>query len=591
VALLLLLACPPLFDPGWHAHALQLCALLSSLPAELGCVATLVLQTLPPAQLRSLLQHLNGFLIARCYEHLDRPAGLQRAAGGCLQVLAWLHEANEASSPAPLEQAEFHNDALNCEDWTQGRALPGGGGAPSRLREDYDAWAGSPGGGGGFSFCRFPFVYTPATKARILSAESSGQQHSAFQSAMVRSMFDAQACPFCVLKVRREHIVSDATREIRRRRGHLHKPLKVVFLGEEGVDEGGPQREFFSLVTRALFTPDYGMFRPQDEDEAQGAASQAARLLWFAPGGVQSVGEEAYEFCGTLLGMAIYNGVLLELSFPTLVYKLLQGGVPVFDDLREVSPATHASLQKLLTHPPERVEAELGLVFAADYEHLGERHSDELKPGGRDVAVTGESVREYVALYADWLLSRSVRREFAAFRKGFARLVSGPAVRLFRPDELEQLLCGSRVLDFALLEAACSYADGMGKGDTLARSFWRVAHALEEGQKKFLLAFVTGSDRVPIGGLGTLPFKLQRNGDGDERLPTSVRLLLSECVFSDASVSSRSKRASTRCCCRSTPATRCCATACCWRWPTPRASAFDDRALPPRIDNVARCAR
>ena len=32
---------------------------------------------------------------------------------------------------------------------------------------------------------------------------------------------------------------------------------------------------------------------------------------------------------------------------------------------------------------------------------------------------------------------------------------------------------------------------------------------------------MTGSDRVPIGGLSALPFKLMRNGDGDERLPTA----------------------------------------------------------------------
>ena len=42
-------------------------------------------------------------------------------------------------------------------------------------------------------------------------------------------------------------------------------------------------------------------------------------------------------------------------------------------------------------------------------------------------------------------------------------------------------------------------------------------------QKRHLLAFCTGSDRVPINGLGALkvPFVIARNGDDSDRLPTS----------------------------------------------------------------------
>jgi hypothetical protein len=44
------------------------------------------------------------------------------------------------------------------------------------------------------------------------------------------------------------------------------------------------------------------------------------------------------------------------------------------------------------------------------------------------------------------------------------------------------------------------------------RWFWEVAHALAEEAKKRLLFFVTGSDRVPIKGLGHLnpPFVVSR---------------------------------------------------------------------------------
>ena len=34
----------------------------------------------------------------------------------------------------------------------------------------------------------------------------------------------------------------------------------MQFVGEEGVDEGGVQKEFFQLVTRELFDPKYGKY-------------------------------------------------------------------------------------------------------------------------------------------------------------------------------------------------------------------------------------------------------------------------------------------------------------------------------------------
>ena len=44
---------------------------------------------------------------------------------------------------------------------------------------------------------------------------------------------------------------------------------------------------------------------------------------------------------------------------------------------------------------------------------------------------------------------------------------------------------------------------------------------LDDNARKQLLAFVTGSDRAPIRGLGDLKFVIARNGPHSERLPTS----------------------------------------------------------------------
>ena len=59
--------------------------------------------------------------------------------------------------------------------------------------------------------------------------------------------------------------MQDALNEIARQRSRdLLKPLRVHFIGEDGIDAGGVKKEFFQLLMTELLTPDYGMlvFQP-----------------------------------------------------------------------------------------------------------------------------------------------------------------------------------------------------------------------------------------------------------------------------------------------------------------------------------------
>lgn len=148
-------------------------------------------------------------------------------------------------------------------------------------------------------------------------------------------------------------------------------------------------------------------------------------------------------------------------------------------------------------------------------------------------------------------LHGSIERQFAAFERGFRRLCKGPTLALFRAEELEQaralanlrlrhrlfdiltpacsiwtrtqLLCGNPEVDFQALERGATYDDGYTAQSPAVRWFWAAAHALSEEEKKRLLSFATGSDRVPIKGLHALPFVVSRNGTGDDRLPSGAQ--------------------------------------------------------------------
>lgn len=64
----------------------------------------------------------------------------------------------------------------------------------------------------------------------------------------------------------------------------------------------------------------------------------------------------------------------------------------------------------------------------------------ELKENGDELYVAQENKKEFVDLYADFLLNKSVERQFNAFRRGFQMVTDeSPLALLFRPEEIEQV--------------------------------------------------------------------------------------------------------------------------------------------------------
>lgn len=152
---------------------------------------------------------------------------------------------------------------------------------------------------------------------------------------------------------------------------------------------------------------------------------------------------------------------------------------------------------------------------------FGEVRNIELKENGGDISVTKENRKEYVDLCVKYYLETSIELSFEAFRKGFQKLWRGRVLQLFHPAELEQLICGSPVLDFEALEKYTIYEDGYRKDSRIVREFWEIVHSLDKENKKKLLFFATGSDRAPIKGLANLRFVISKNGSDSETLPTA----------------------------------------------------------------------
>ncbi|KAF0693070.1 Aste57867_15922 [Aphanomyces stellatus] len=360
------------------------------------------------------------------------------------------------------------------------------------------------------SFCDYPFVLDPASKSLILHFDAEYQQRNTVHDSIRNSVGSLDdLMPYMVLRVRREFVIPDALQQlVQASSDQLKKPLKVKFVGEEGVDEGGVKKEFFQIIIRELLDPNFAMFLSDEETQT----------LWFNCDSLESTME--FELIGILLGLAIYNGVILELYFPPLVYKKLMEQPITLDDVEESKPGLGKGLRQLLEFDGD-VESVFQRAFEVSYEVYGEIKTVELVPGGKSINVTNANRKDYVDKYVQYLTTDSVDQQYGAFHRGFHLVCGGDALSLFRYEELELLVCGSPDLDFVALEEVTQYDDGFTEESPVIKYFWTVVHGLSLGEKKQLLKFCTGSDRVPIRGLSELAFVISRQGPDSNKLPTA----------------------------------------------------------------------
>lgn len=361
------------------------------------------------------------------------------------RMLGLLNDANELKQSAKrVDYQEFYNDAVNnIVD----------------LRQDYRRWvrANRAHRSGAvfddFSFSAYPYILSPASKSKLLNFDATVQQQEEFNQAMYTALLGLQRTSlYLVLKVRRDNLIYTTLSEIMAKRNDLKKPLRVVFIGEEGVDDGGVRKEFFQLVLREVFNPMRDLFLYDEKN----------RYFWFNGYSFESL--EEFKLVGIILGLAIYNSQLLDIKLPRVVYKKLLGQSDdlTLEDLKDLDPELAQGLEHLLSFDGD-VENVYCRTFEVETEVFGTMHKHELKPGGSSIPVTNDNRKEYVDLFVKWKLVESVQKQFDAFLEGFRMVVDSGTLKLFRPEELEIMVVGTNEMNFDELERSAKYGSGYTK--------------------------------------------------------------------------------------------------------------------------------
>ncbi|KAI8362820.1 hypothetical protein BD560DRAFT_448756 [Blakeslea trispora] len=320
------------------------------------------------------------------------------------------------------------------------------------------------------------------------------------------------------LSVRRAHVFEDTYQKLQGLTGQeiKHGKLNVSFQNEEGVDAGGVAREWFSVLARQMFDPNYALF-----------ITSAADKLTYQPNRASGVNSEhlSYFKCvGRIIGKAIHDGRLLDAYFTRSFYKLMLGRSVDYRDVEAVDPAYYKSLVWMLENDITDI---IDLTFSVEVDDFGTNKTIDLKPNGRNIPVTESNKHEYVSLITEQKLVLAIKDQVNAFLQGFHDIIPPHLIQIFNEQELELLISGLPDIDIDEWKANTVY-EGYTIKSPQIQWFWRAVRSFDQEERAKLLQFSTGTSKVPLEGFaqlqgsnGVQKFQIHKEFGDVNRLPSA----------------------------------------------------------------------
>lgn len=337
-----------------------------------------------------------------------------------------------------------------------------------------------------------------------------------FFNAKLKS--DNQERPKLPITVRREQVFLDSYRALFFKTNDEIKnsKLEITFKGESGVDAGGVTREWYQVLSRQMFNPDYALFLPVPSDKTT-----------FHPNRTSGINPEHlsfFKFIGMIIGKAIRDQCFLDCHFSREVYKNILGRPVSLKDMESLDPDYYKSLVWILENDITDIIEE---TFSVETDDYGEHKVINLIEGGKDIIVTEANKQDYVKKVVEYKLQTSVKEQMDNFLVGFYALISKDLITIFDEQELELLISGLPDIDVDDWKNNTTYVNYTATCKEVSY-FWRAVRSFDAEERAKLLQFVTGTSKVPLNGFkelsgvnGVCKFSIHRDFGSSERLPSS----------------------------------------------------------------------
>ncbi|KAI4466325.1 e3 ubiquitin-protein ligase trip12 [Holotrichia oblita] len=306
--------------------------------------------------------------------------------------------------------------------------------------------------------------------------------------------------------------------------------LEVQYDNEVGTGLG-PTLEFYALVSKELQRTDLELWNAPDshtEYVFNSAGLFPAPLPRSAKVTHITKVKSKFRFLGKFMAKAVMDSRMLDLPFSLTFYRwlLCQEHSLTLSDLAHIAPEIYKNLRKmqeivrqrdliLLNHelsPIDKSEKIENLEF--DGCTIGDLGLDFILPGhsnvemlrnGKSTNVTVHNLHQYVALVSHWVLMEGVSRQMESLREGFESVFPIQNLRMFQPEELEAVFCGSPQdyvtgWDVKTLIECCRPDHGYTADSRAIGFLFEILSSYNREEQRMFVQFLTGSPRLPVGG-------------------------------------------------------------------------------------------
>ena len=321
------------------------------------------------------------------------------------------------------------------------------------------------------------------------------------------------------IQVRRKDVFSDSFFALSNREAKdLRGKLIVNFENEEAVDAGGVKREWLTLLSKAMFSPDYMLFTL--------AKNGTTYTINGDSGNYDSEHLRNFEFIGKIMAKAIFDGMMIDCYFTRIIYKLICGTQISYHDMEDYDPVYYNSIKWLLEN--DFTNSETYLTYSYNHDNLGDMQTVDLIENGRNVEVTENNKFDYVQRLCSSKLYDTIKPQIDALLKGFYDIIPQKLISIFNHRELELVISGMPTIDIKDWKNNTIYENYTEESDVI-KYFWEIMESFDNDEKAEFLQFVTGSSKVPLEGFSALQgigginkFKISKVFDTNyDRLPTA----------------------------------------------------------------------
>ncbi|KAJ7739810.1 ubiquitin-protein ligase [Mycena metata] len=357
----------------------------------------------------------------------------------------------------------------------------------------------------------FPFLFPFATRYNFLQSTSFGYARLIlkWQSQQARVQDTSrrdEGIGFLgrlqrqKVRISRKHILESAVK-VFELYGSSSSVLEVEYFEEVGTGLG-PTLEFYSLD--AAGTSPY-------VDHPSG--------LYPAPISPQDIASDGgqkrthiFRVIGQFVAKAMLDSRIIDLSLNKIFLKIVLGEeVPLtvatlklvdislansLDKIQSIVSAAAQTENDKLKRKVAAIETVSIDDLALDFTIPG--YDIELRPGGRDIAVTADNVDEYIQEVLHAIIGQGAQLQAKAFREGFSKVFPISDLQAFSADELV-LLFGNSDEDWSVetLSEALKADHGFNGESRAIRDLVEILSEYDATTRRNYLQFVTGSPKLP----------------------------------------------------------------------------------------------